>query len=405
MPKLTKRAIDSIKPHASRDVLAWDSELRGFGVRMKPSGSGSYVVQYRNSEGRSRRLTLGAIGVLTPADARDLARDALIAALKGGDPVEQRQSDRTAITVAQLCDWYLEHAESGALLGRRRRPIATTTVAMDRSRIKTHVKPLLGTRQVRKLTRADMERFQADVAMGKTAKDRSKGRGGVATGGEGIASRALGMMHAIFEHAVRWGIIDNNPASGVRKIAQDHKRERRLSIDELKAFGKALREASDESPIAINAIKLMAITGFRRMEALALEKTWVDDGACCIRFPKTKSGAQVRVIGSAALKLIQAQNQTKSPFVFPAEVGNGHFIGIVRPLQRVCQAAGLDGVTPHVLRHTFASVAGDLEYSEMTIGGLLGHASRGITQRYVHLDKALKVAAEDVSRTIADLIA
>jgi hypothetical protein len=87
--------------------------------------------------------------------------------------------------------------------------------------------------------------------------------------------------------------------------------------------------------------------------------------------------------------------------VFPADVGDGHFIGVVRVLDRVCAKAKLAGVTPHVLRHTFASIAGDLGFSELTIAGLLGHSSRGVTQRYVHLDAALAVAADRVSAEIA----
>jgi integrase len=84
--------------------------------------------------------------------------------------------------------------------------------------------------------------------------------------------------------------------------------------------------------------------------------------------------------------------------------GDGHFIGVVRMLDRVCAKAELEQVTPHVLRHTFASVAGDLGFSELTIAGLLGHSARGVTQGYVHLDTALVVAANRVSVRIAELL-
>jgi integrase len=73
-------------------------------------------------------------------------------------------------------------------------------------------------------------------------------------------------------------------------------------------------------------------------------------------------------------------------------------------LNRVCTKAKLIDVTPHVLRHTFASVAGDLGFSELTIAGLLGHSARGVTQGYVHLDSALVVAADRVSVRIAELL-
>jgi integrase len=88
-------------------------------------------------------------------------------------------------------------------------------------------------------------------------------------------------------------------------------------------------------------------------------------------------------------------------WVFPADRGDGHFIGVRKVLGRACKRAEIEGVTPHVLRHTFASVAGDLGYSELTIAGLLGHASGSVTAGYVHLDAALVSAADRVSAVIA----
>jgi len=138
---------------------------------------------------------------------------------------------------------------------------------------------------------------------------------------------------------------------------------------------------------------------------LGLERNWVSRKDHCIRFPDTKSGAQIRVLGEAAISCIEAiPGREGSPFVFPADWGAGHFVGVVRVLERVCAKAGLKDVTPHVLRHTFASVAGDLGFSELTIAGLLGHSARGVTQRYVHLDAALIVAADRVSAEIAKLL-
>jgi integrase len=88
-------------------------------------------------------------------------------------------------------------------------------------------------------------------------------------------------------------------------------------------------------------------------------------------------------------------------WVFPADRGNGHFIGVRKVLGRVCHKAGLKGVTPHVLRHTFASVAGDLGYSELTIAALLGHAMGSVTAGYVHLDADLVTKADRVSSVLA----
>jgi integrase len=141
------------------------------------------------------------------------------------------------------------------------------------------------------------------------------------------------------------------------------------------------------------------------MEALGLERHWFSRKDHCIRFPDTKSGPQIRVLGEAAMDCIEAMPaRDDAPFVFPADWGGGHFIGVVRVLDRVSAKAKLKDVTPHVLRHTFASVAGDLGFSELTIAGLLGHSARGVTQGYVHLDAALVVAADRVSLEIAQML-
>jgi integrase len=387
-------------------VFAWDGELRGFGIRAKPSGVKTFLIQYRNSEGRTRRLVIGQYGVLTPEIARDLARKKLTAVAEGGDPSADRRTVRAGMTVKEACDWYLEQAEAGRLLGRNRRPIKASTLKMDRSRIETHIKPLLGTRLVRGLNLHDIEGMQADIAAGKSARGRKKGRGGRSTGGVGVASRAISTFRALLGHAARLGIIAKNPASGVRLLAGG-KRERRLSEDEIRLLGRVMREvgAAGEHPTALSAIRLMLLTGFRRMEALGLKRLWFSRKEHCVRFPDSKVGEQVRILGQAAMDCVEAQRSClSSPFVFPTDWGDGHFIGVVRVLDRICQKARLEGVTPHVLRHTFASVAGDLGFSELTIAGLLGHSARGVTQRYVHLDSALVVAADRVSMEIATML-
>lgn len=406
MSKLTKRVVDALRPQRNRDVFAWDSELRGFGVRVKPTGVKTFLVQYRNAEGRTRRLVIGQYGILTPEIARDIARKKLVAVATGEDPSADRHAARAGMTVGEICDWYLEQAEAGRILGRNRRPIKASTLKMDRSRIETHIKPLIGPRMVSGLVSADIEAMQADIASGRSARGRKNGRGGQATGGAGVASRTIATLRGLLGHAVRLSIIPRNPAAGVRQLAGET-RKWRLSQEELRRLGKVMRaaEAEGEHPIGLSAIKLMLLTGFRRMEALALERDWLSRKEHCIRFPDTKSGAQLRVIGEAAMDCIQAQPMhDNSPFVFPADWGDGHFIGVVRVLDRVCARAKIDGVTPHVLRHTFASVAGDLGFSEMTIAGLLGHSARGVTQRYVHLDTALVVAADRVADEIAQLL-
>jgi integrase len=410
--KITKRVVDALRaPKPSkvgvkvRESFLWDRELRGFGVQVMPSGLKSFVIQYRNREGRNRRAVIGRYGLMTVEEARTLAHEKLVAVSKGIDPVAEEAKAAGLLTAAEICDWYIAEAQAGRILGRRRRPIKASTLSMDRSRIEAHIKPLLGRRQVGSLKLGDIEGAQADIAAGKTSKVRTGSRGGATTGGEGVAARTISTLHSIFEHAVRLGQIETNPAKGVRKLVTPP-RERRLSRAEIERLGKTLCAAADEGehPTGLAAIRFLLLTGFRRMEALGLEWAWIDEEEDAIRFPDTKSGAQTRVIGRAAIGLLHDRPKTKSLFVFPADWGDGHFVGVVRVLDRVCEKARLAGITPHTLRHTFASLAGDLGFSELTIAALLGHSARGVTQRYIHIDEALRMTADRVAGEMADLL-
>jgi site-specific recombinase XerD len=410
MQKLTKQLVDALKPSKvgvqGSYFFAWDRELRGFGVQVMASGLKSFVVQYRNATGRSRRIVFGRYGVMTVEDARKRAKTLLGQIADGIDPAEKEDASGDTMTVADICDWYLAEAKAGRLLGRRRRPIKPSTLKMDASRIEAHIKPLLGKRSLGSLKLGDIEGAQADIASGKTAKPRAGSRGGATTGGEGVAARTISTLHAIFEHAARLGKIGGNPAKGVRLLASTP-RDRRLTRAEITKLANAVRaaDAAGEHPTGLAAIRLLLLTGLRRQEALGLQREWLNPEEASIRFPDTKSGPQLRVIGRAAVDLLLSQQQLgNSRFFFPADLGEGHFVGIVRVLDRVCALAGLTDVTPHTLRHTFASVAGDLGFSELTIAALLGHASRGITQRYVHIDEALRLAADHITQEMADIL-
>ena len=406
MSKLTKRAVDALETPKRDQTFLWDGELRGFGVRAIPSGLKTFVLQYRNAEGRSRRIVIGRFGVLTVEQARDKAKIKVGIIADGGDPAEEVDGPRETITVAEICEWYLVEAEAGRILGRRNRPIKPSTLAMDRSRIKTHIKPLLGGRQVRALKVADISGMQADIAAGKTAKPREPGRGGVTTGGEGVAARTVSTLQSLLAHAKRLDVIASNPAVGVRKLA-GKKKERRLSVAEIKRLGETMRtaERNGEHQVALAAVRLMLLTGFRISEAQGLQRDWLHADQGYVHFPDTKSDAQVRAIGPSAAQLAASQPARKNcPYVFPADIGDGHFTAAKSCLTRLCAAAKIEGVTPHTLRHTFGSVAGDLGFSELTIAALLGHAARGVTQGYVHIDEALKLAASRTCKEIAGLL-
>lgn len=144
---------------------------------------------------------------------------------------------------------------------------------------------------------------------------------------------------------------------------------------------------------------------------MALPWEWVDPKNQCIHFGDTKSGAQIRPIGVVAMQILRAERERilahkkNAKWVFPGGRGTSHFIGLPKVMERICVRAGLVDVTIHTLRHTFAAVAAELGFSELTIAGMLGHKVSGITARYAHVpDKALIAAATQVSDHIALLL-
>src|ERR1700742_3248923 len=113
--KLTKRLVDTL--HADPDgraVTFFDAEIPGLGVRVNPSGAKSYVLKYRNRFGQQRKFHIARVGDLTPEQARDQALKLRGRIADGKDPVLDRNAERSAVTVAQLCDEYLE-AEKGRI--------------------------------------------------------------------------------------------------------------------------------------------------------------------------------------------------------------------------------------------------------------------------------------------------
>jgi len=404
--KLTTHMIETAKVPATGQLFLWDGELKGFGVRVGSTGVKSYVLQYRNPDGRLRRSVYARFPVFSVDQARKEAIRMLADVTRGVDPADVKESKRTAPTIGEVCDWYLEEAEAGRLLGRRRLPIKASTVRMERSRIDRHIRPLIGHRKVNALKPADIEAMQADIATGKSAADKGKGRGRKTTGGGGAASRVISTLHSMCEHAVRLGIIDANPAKGARRMASN-RRTRRLSSIELGKLGAAMQVAAtrDENPTGLAAVRVIALSGFRLSEAQEIERSWVDPEGAAVHFPDTKSGAQDRPVGRAALKVLTAQPEIAGcPFVFPSDYRDSHYKQVPDVLQRLCIAARIEGVTPHTLRHTFSSVAGDMGYSELTIAALLGHGKRGVTQGYIHIEEGLREAADMVSAKIADLL-
>ena len=394
--KITKRAVDAAVP-GKRDAFLWDTDLTGFGLKVTPAGNRIYVLQYRFGR-RLCRYTIGKHGApWTPEAARrEAARlRGMIAA--GTNPAEAKADSRRDITVRQLCDLYLSEGCT------TKRP---STLATDRSNIERHIKPVLGRKAVRAVTRADIERFQRDVAAGKTATDVRTGPRGraIVQGGKGTAARAVAVLGAIFTFAVKRGLRLDNPVRGVARF-KGQKKERFLTTGELAQLGDALTAAEQEgfNPVAAAAIRLLVMTGARKSEILTLRWEWVDFERSCLRLPDSKTGAKVVPLGAPALELLASLPRIENnPHVLPGEKAGGHFVGLQKAWARLRDRAGLPDVRIHDLRHSFASVAvagGDSLY---LVGKVLGHRQARTTEAYAHLQAGpVRAVADRTARQIA----
>lgn len=399
--KITKTTVDGAKS-GERDYFIWDSELKGFGLKISKGGRKSYVCQYRTAGGRagtSRRMTIGVHGSPWTVDqARTEARKLLGRAANGEDPASQKQEIKRQITVAQLCDQYLAHGCA------TKKP---STLATDEGRIQRHIKPLLGRKKINDVTRADITRFLQNVADGKTAADvKTKKRGrAIVKGGVGTASRTVGLLGGIFSYALDAGLIDVNPVQGVKRFP-DKKGQRFLSPQELVALGEALHqsEQAGENSSALAILKLLIFTGARKGEIESLKWNDVDFQTGYLRLSDSKTGEKVIPLNAGALTILSETDRHEGiDYVFPASRGEGHYEGSPKVWGRIRNMAGLDDVRMHDLRHSFASIAVSGGASLPIIGALLGHTSSATTQRYAHLsDDPIRAASELVGNRISD---
>jgi integrase len=380
MPKLrlSKSVVDKLPVHAV-ECLYWDISLPGFGIRVKPNASKSYVVQYRTrATGRSRRKTIGQHGPLMSfAQAKSIATGLLADVLRGEDPVADAARVRNAPTLRYLSEQYLEiHALP------KKRP---KSVANDRSMLNRLILPTFSNQKVADIGHKDVQSFHNSLK---------------ATPYQ--ANRALALLSKMFELAAKWGFRPDNPVRGVEKFHEE-KRHRWLSSDELSRLSEALDRHPNQK--AANAIRLQLLTGARIGEVLSAR--WqdfdLDRGVWIKPSHHTKQKRTEHLpLSKAAVALlvgIKALEGSATEIVFPGRLKDKPIVDLKKFWRAILSDADIQNYRIHDNRHTHASQLVSSGLSLAIVGRLLGHTNPMTTQRYAHLaDDPLREAVEVMAR-------
>jgi len=380
--KLTTRAVEALAP-GDREAFIWDTALPNFGLRVYSTGRKTYLIQYRNTGGRTRRPRIGDHGVLTADQARQEARRRLGAVACGEDPSEERTTRRRAISVRDLGERFLtDHVAIRC---------KSSTERNYRQQVRNHVIPRLGAHKVTEVTRADIAALHH--AMRETPHQ---------------GNRVLAVMSKMFSLAELWGLRQDgsNPCRLIPKYREERK-ERFLDAEELARLSEVLNtvEANgSESPFVTAAFRLLILTGCRHGEIQKLRWDEVRGGYLHLR--DTKTGARRIPLSNEALRILSTLPRTNgNPYVIEGRFPESHITDLQRPWRRIRGIADLSDVRIHDLRHTFASIAVQNGIDLLTVGKLLGHSSYQTTERYAHLaDEPIRRAGQQVSGVLGDMM-
>ena len=376
---ISRRTVEAL-PAGEREVVFWDHELSGFGVRVYPSGTKVYLVQTR-SGGKSRRITIGRHGVLTAEQARRKAAQ-LIASIKAGEePTRPQSPPDTGPTIAEVAERYMkEH------VAVRCKP---STVRGCQYTLDRYLLPAFGARPLGTIGREEVAALQYRLHKTPT-----------------MANRVVDLLSRLFNMAEAWGVAPDggNPCRFVQKY-KERSRERFLSEEEFGRLGRVLDELEAEGKVAANAvaaIRLLMLTGCRRGEIVTLRWEDVDLEAGELRLRDAKTGPRQVALSPAAVRVLSAiRRHADNPWVIAGRKPGTRLGNLNASWLVVRDRAELENVRLHDLRHSFASRALALGESLSMIGRLLGHRKVQTTARYAHLAQdSVKVSAARVAESL-----
>jgi integrase len=372
--KITKRLVDSIEADPARDILVWDTDLAGFGLRVSRGGVKSYVFQYK-IHGKARRMTLGEHGrALTLEAARKLAMARRFTVQAGGDPATEAEAAAAAPTVRDLATRYLaEHATKRSASTRRGAEMI----------FRLYLLPALGSKKVTAVTWSDLEAIHQRLAKSPFQ-----------------ANRVLSTASKAWSLAARWGWFPRdlpNPARDHDRYPEQ-RRGRALDREQLARLGAALDQ---ERPGATSAaaFRFCLLTGCRPGEALSARWENIDLGARVWRLPASKTGPRLVYLGQATIELLSGLTQD-GPWLFSGNVAGAPLYNLEALWKRLTARTEFPkGLRLYdATRHTFATIAAELEVPRDVRQLLMGHTiGRDAHDRYVHAVGVLMRAADLVA--------
>jgi integrase len=375
MPNITKRLVDALDASA-KDYVMWDDKLKGFGIKVTPKGKKIYLLKCRMKTGLQRKYTLGAHGAITCEQGRKLAQDYLYQISQGIDPSESYNKP-TDTSLASLCDRYFTDY---ALVHKK-----SSSIKNNRTYIERYIKPKIGSLMVSSITRNDIIEFHKELKNSPIQ-----------------ANRVVKMLSKVFSLSEEWNLRpeNTNPARNIR-MYPENKRERFLSLDEIRRLMSALDECEADKTVSIHAcamFRLLLLTGARLREIMHARWEWVDMQRGTLSLPDSKTGAKVIYLSSHALNVLHKVPKVASnPFIIVGRDEGKPLNSERKQWLRICERAGLQDVRIHDLRHSFASLAVLGGVPLYHVGKALGHRQASTTERYAHL-------ADDPVRAVAEMI-